>query len=377
MLCCMNEIAAQGKLTFETEEINVGTVSTAEPVAYYYCSFKNTGDKPIGIDKVIISHHRMLAEYSKEMIQPGAQGQIEIRHELQDASTGNFSRVIIIYTSDRTKKRIRISGTISDEIPSKQRRKDNIEWYRTFENGKYGALTINGEIILRPIYSKITNNANGFIAQKDKEWFWLTSKGKLISSIVCDNLQKTPKGFIAQKGTELLLLTPKGELISSIICDELEYESTFEGYLAEKNGIYAFYDHTGKCIVPFSKGYTNIQCNTDKTVGAYFAVRKAGYSALCNRSGQVVYYLAENGNMKPFYQLGRFIVILSNEDRYKIFDYEKNCILTYKSSSDHSLSFSIDEEGNICSATWYEFWEKGNIIGNIKKAVLSKNPFAQ
>lgn len=303
MLCCMNEIAAQGKLTFETEDINVGTVSTAEPVAYYYCSFKNTGDKPIGIDKVIIPT-RMLAEYSKEMIQPGSKGQIEIRHMVQDAPTGRFRKVIAIYTSDRNRKIIRLSGTISDEIPSKQRRKDDIEWYRTFENGKYGALTINGEIIIPPVCSKITNNRYGF---------W-----------------------------------------------------------AEKNGIHALYDRTGKSIIPFNKGYTDIRCFTDE-LGTYFAVRKANYSALCNQSGQVVYYLSENGIMVPFYCLGRFVVILSNEGKYKIFDYEKNCILVIKFASD-LITPGIDDEGNIWS---FVIREKHEIIGNIKKAVISKNPFAQ
>lgn len=303
MLCCMNEIAAQGKLTFETETINVGTVSTAEPFAYYYCSFKNTGDKPIGINTVI-NPTRMLAKYSKEMIQPGAQGKIEIQHDVQDAHPGLFRKVITIRTSDGAVKRIRLSGTISDEIPSKQRRKDNIEWYRTFENGKYGATTINGEIIIPPICSKITNNRYGF---------W-----------------------------------------------------------AEKEGIHAFYDCTGKNIIPFGKGYTDIRCFT-KRLGTYFNVRKANYSALCNQSGQVVYYLSENGIMEPFYCLGRFVVILLNEGKYKIFDYEKNCISAIKLPHAAETLY-IDDEGNICSSI---FGVKQEIIGNIKKAVISKNPFAQ
>lgn len=304
-LCCINRIDAQGKLTFETERINIGKISNAEPVVNYYCTFKNTGDKPIGIDR-IVNPTRTSVKYSKEMIQPGAQGQIEIKLQIQDISTGDIRKTFIIYTSDKTKTSLLLLGTISNEIPNKQRRKDKIEWFRTFEKGKYGALNIKGEIIVPPICSKITNIQNGF--------------------------------------------------------------------LAEKNGIKAFYDYTGKCIIPFSKGYTDIRCNTNKTCGTFFSVQKVNYNALCNQLGQVVYHIAENGYMEPFYHFNRFYVILLNENKYKIFDYKKECICTYNSKKGVS-SLGVDKEGNICI---YVINKKYKILENIKNVIpSSKNPFDQ
>ena len=360
--CCVNSIIAQENLVFITKNLNFGTVNKSAPLKGYY-SFKNNGKKPIKIKGITLSTLKIRVTYPHDVIQPNEQGTIEFIYDIQDAYVGYFRKSIKIKTSNENETIfLNLFGTISDVIPNKQKRCDNnFEWYRIYENGKYGAQNSNGTSILHTDYRILYHEANGFIAKKNDLWHYFTNTGKVVFSVECD-----------------------------------EFYQSMDGFLAIQNQLCSLYDMNGKCIIPFSRNYLSLEKYHSETLGTYYKSKKENNNwVLCDESGYEVFSFKEKcKDFVPYYSIGRFVIIIQYSTfKYAIFDSKGNCVINnIEIEAGTVFSPYIDDKGNIKKTNIVDgksdyrdndrnvfdnLEYKTMIIGNIKQACMSTNPFTE
>ncbi len=97
-------------LKFKTEVINYGTITqNAEGKRIF--TFTNTGDAPLLITKVKTSCGCTVPSYSKAPIQPGDQGELEIKYDTK--RLGAFTKTItVISNAEGGNKILKIKGNI-------------------------------------------------------------------------------------------------------------------------------------------------------------------------------------------------------------------------------------------------------------------------
>ena len=99
-----------GVLTFETEEIDYGTIpQNADGVRIF--KFTNTGKEPIVITQVKTSCGCTVPTYSREPVQAGGTGEIQIKYATN--RIGKFTKTITIMSNaSEPNKVIRIKGEV-------------------------------------------------------------------------------------------------------------------------------------------------------------------------------------------------------------------------------------------------------------------------
>ena len=99
-----------GVLSFETEEIDYGTIQQNEDGAKIF-KFTNTGKDPIVITQVKTSCGCTVPTYSREPVLAGASGEIQIKYDTK--RIGKFTKTITIMSNaSEPNKVIRIKGEI-------------------------------------------------------------------------------------------------------------------------------------------------------------------------------------------------------------------------------------------------------------------------
>lgn len=142
--------------------------------------------------------------------------------------------------SAQTKKPVRKASTQTkikaSPVPKVSREyqigEDGFEWYKICKNGKYGAEDRNGNTIVPTEYDGVKYTCFCYD---------------------CVGYSPVNAGFIARKG---------------------EYKG--------------WYNKSGKCIIPYSRGYTYIRKYDCEDYGTHYAFTKKGGGGICDKNGKVI-----------------------------------------------------------------------------------------
>ncbi len=98
------------KLIFETDTIDYGTIEQNSDGKRVF-NFTNEGDAPLVITNVRPSCGCTVANYTKEPIQPGASGQIEVGYDTKRLGAFNKS-ITVTSNAEESRKILRIKGVV-------------------------------------------------------------------------------------------------------------------------------------------------------------------------------------------------------------------------------------------------------------------------
>ncbi len=101
---------AVAKLTFETDTIDYGTIEQNADGKRVF-KFTNDGDAPLVITNVRPSCGCTVANYTKEPIQPGESGQIEVGYDTKRLGAFNKS-ITVTSNAEESRKILRIKGVV-------------------------------------------------------------------------------------------------------------------------------------------------------------------------------------------------------------------------------------------------------------------------
>ena len=148
-----------------------------------------------------------------------------------------------------------------------------------------------------------------------------------------------------------------GNMIVPVEYDFMFYSSDdnplLTGFKPEKGKFEAWYSKSGKCVIPYSRGYTYIQKWDEDEFGTYYTCKKPDGGGICDRNGREVVSVRADGlsfinifsmtiNGKKHYYL-RFDVKKNDEEYAGIADANGRIIVPaeYKDSSTaHDLAKS-------------------------------------
>ena len=89
---------------------DLGNIKQNKPVTTEFI-FKNTGDHPLIISRIIASCGCTATNYSNEPLLPGQSSKIEATYNAR--STGAFTKTITVYSNDKAgEKRLKIKGIV-------------------------------------------------------------------------------------------------------------------------------------------------------------------------------------------------------------------------------------------------------------------------
>lgn len=113
----VNQLYAQGKLEFDKETHDFGTIAQGTPVSYEF-KFKNTGNEPIVLSDVVPSCGCTTPEYSKAPVLPGKTAVIKAGYNA--AAMGAFHKSITVTSNaSNSTQVIFIKGTVVDKAQVK------------------------------------------------------------------------------------------------------------------------------------------------------------------------------------------------------------------------------------------------------------------
>ena len=142
-----------------------------------------------------------------------------------NAQKKNPVRKTITQTKPRT-------NSIPKDSRDYQIGEDGFEWYKVCKNGKYGAEDRNGNTIVPTEYD--------------------------------------------------------GVIYSCICYDCVGYSPVNAGFIARKGEHKGWYNKSGKCVIPYSRGYTYIRKYDSEDYGTHYAFAKDGGGGICDINGRVV-----------------------------------------------------------------------------------------
>lgn len=97
------------EIQFETMSQDFGTFSESNPVVKCVFKFKNVGDAPLIIHQAIASCGCTVPTYTKEPVQPGDSGQIEVTYNGKGKFPGKFKKSITVRTNAKTTAVVRLT----------------------------------------------------------------------------------------------------------------------------------------------------------------------------------------------------------------------------------------------------------------------------
>lgn len=113
----VNNLYAQGKLQFEKETHDFGTIAQGTPVSYEF-KFKNTGNEPLILSNVQASCGCTTPEWAKTPVLPGKTATIKAGYNA--AAMGAFNKSITITSNaSNSTQVIFIKGTVVDKAQIK------------------------------------------------------------------------------------------------------------------------------------------------------------------------------------------------------------------------------------------------------------------
>ena len=109
----VNNLYAQGKLQFEKETHDFGTIAQGTPVSVEF-KFKNTGNQPLVLSNVQASCGCTTPEWSKDPVLPGKTAVVKAGYNA--AAMGAFNKSITITSNaSNSTQVIFIKGTVVDK----------------------------------------------------------------------------------------------------------------------------------------------------------------------------------------------------------------------------------------------------------------------
>lgn len=94
---------ADAVITFDKTSHNFGTFSEDKPVKCTF-TFKNTGDKPLVVQQALTSCGCTVAEYTKEPVQPGQSGKVEVVYNGKGKFPGKMKKIITVRSDAKNRK---------------------------------------------------------------------------------------------------------------------------------------------------------------------------------------------------------------------------------------------------------------------------------
>ena len=115
LVCGIAFASAQAEIKFDKLIHDFGKFSESAPVVSTTFSFTNTGDQPLIINQAVASCGCTVPEYTKEPIQPGEQGVIEVLYNGTGKSLGFFKKSITVRTNGAVElTRLYIDGPMTE-----------------------------------------------------------------------------------------------------------------------------------------------------------------------------------------------------------------------------------------------------------------------
>lgn len=105
---------AKPEITFEELSHNFGVMTEGEQVEYTF-KFKNTGEGDLLIVNASASCGCTVPEYPRELIKPGAEGNLKVKFDSKD-KTGTFDKTVTVTCNTEPREtRLTISGEVMPE----------------------------------------------------------------------------------------------------------------------------------------------------------------------------------------------------------------------------------------------------------------------
>lgn len=107
---------AKASIQFEQTKIDFGTFSESNPVQKGVFNFTNVGTAPLVIYQAVASCGCTVPVYTKEPVQPGESGQINVTYNGKGKFPGHFKKAITVRTNgDPEMIRIFVEGTMTEK----------------------------------------------------------------------------------------------------------------------------------------------------------------------------------------------------------------------------------------------------------------------
>ncbi len=116
---------AKASIKFDKTIINMGSFSEKDPIQKCVFTFTNKGDMPLVINQAIASCGCTVPTYTKQPINPGQTGEINVTYNGRGKFPGHFKKTITVRTNgDPEVTRLYIEGDMTAEGGSAE---DNAE----------------------------------------------------------------------------------------------------------------------------------------------------------------------------------------------------------------------------------------------------------
>lgn len=104
------------EIKFDTLRCNLGVFPESDPVRKYSFRFTNTGTAPLIINQAFASCGCTVPDYTKDPIQPGEKGSIDITYNGSGILPGRFTKTVTIRSNARSRiVRLVIEGEMTEK----------------------------------------------------------------------------------------------------------------------------------------------------------------------------------------------------------------------------------------------------------------------
>ncbi len=111
-----DEFPDYADIKFDTTSINLGTLTDKEPKKTVSFKFTNTGTAPLIINQAHASCGCTVATFTKDPVQPGESGTIDVTYNSKGQYPGHFKKTISVRTNAKQQMvRLSIEGSIEGD----------------------------------------------------------------------------------------------------------------------------------------------------------------------------------------------------------------------------------------------------------------------
>lgn len=104
------------EIVFDKTEHNFGTFPEGNPVVRCQFTFTNTGNRPLVLVQVHATCGCTVPEYTKDPINPGEKGVIDVTYNGKGKYPGKFAKIITVKSNAKTPTvRLTVKGEMTEE----------------------------------------------------------------------------------------------------------------------------------------------------------------------------------------------------------------------------------------------------------------------
>ncbi len=112
---------AQASISFDETTYDFGTFSDSEAKKECVFTFTNVGDAPLVLNQVVASCGCTVPKYTKEPIQPGEKGKIDVTYNTRGRFAGPFKKTLTVRTNgEPSMVKLFIKGVMTDSSKEKE-----------------------------------------------------------------------------------------------------------------------------------------------------------------------------------------------------------------------------------------------------------------